>query len=77
MPARVTALTSGQGGINYLFGEVKAVTLAGIVYHDANDNGALDSGETGISGVTVSPVYGTEAVVGKALKSMRAQMGAD
>src|SRR5205807_3883387 len=47
-------LASGQGGINYLFGEVKAVTLAGTVYNDTNGNGVFDSGEPGISGVTVS-----------------------
>jgi hypothetical protein len=48
------ALTSGQGGINYLFGDYKAVTLAGQVYQDTNGNGALDAGETGIAGVTLA-----------------------
>ena len=46
--------TSGQAGINYNFGEVKAVSLAGIVYHDLYANGVLDSGEPGIAGVTVT-----------------------
>ncbi len=46
--------TSGQTGINYNFGNVKPVTIGGTVYEDKNDNGALDSGEPGISGVTVT-----------------------
>jgi 5-hydroxyisourate hydrolase-like protein (transthyretin family) len=48
------ALTSGQSGINYLFGDVKAITLSGTVYVDANGNNAFDSGEPGLSGVTVT-----------------------
>src|SRR5207302_939822 len=37
------ALTSGQAGINYNFGDLKAVALSGLVYQDSNGNGALDS----------------------------------
>jgi hypothetical protein len=48
------ALTSGQSGINYNFGDVKAITLGGLVYQDTNGNGALNSGEPGIAGVTVT-----------------------
>src|SRR5207244_285595 len=48
------ALTSGQSGINYNFGDVKAVSVSGLVYQDTNGNGVLDSGEPGISGVTVT-----------------------
>lgn len=40
-------------GKNYNFGEVLASSLAGFVYIDSNDNGAKDSGERGLSGVTV------------------------
>src|SRR5437660_1352220 len=47
-------MTSGQGGINYNFGDVKGITLSGLVYQDTNGNGALDSGEPGIAGVTRS-----------------------
>ncbi len=46
--------TSGQSGINYNFGDVKAVTLSGTVYLDANASGVLVSGDAGISGVTLT-----------------------
>ncbi len=48
------ALTSGQTGISYLFGDVKAVTFGGTVYQDTNGNGVFDSGEPGIAGVTMT-----------------------
>jgi len=48
------ALTSGQSGINYLFGDVKPVALSGLVYQDTNGNGVLDSGEPGIANVTLT-----------------------
>jgi hypothetical protein len=48
------ALTSGQSGINYLFGEVQAVSISGTVYLDSNGNGVFDLGEAGIGGVTVT-----------------------
>src|SRR5207253_11161876 len=44
----------GQSGINYNFGDVKAITISGLVYQDTNGNGALDSGEPGISGVALT-----------------------
>ncbi len=47
-------ISSNQNGINYNFGEVLPVTLAGTVYEDKNDNGVLDSGEPGIPGVTLT-----------------------
>jgi uncharacterized repeat protein (TIGR01451 family) len=47
------------------FGKLKASSLAGTVYLDANDNGALDAGETGIAGVTVT-LTGTD-VTGTAI----------
>src|SRR5207247_7433507 len=47
-------ITTAQNGVNYNFGEVKAVTIAGLVYHDTNGNGALNAGEPGIAGVTVT-----------------------
>ena len=47
-------LTSGQSGINYNFGDTQPVTIGGTVYQDTNGNGVLDTGEPGISGVTVT-----------------------
>src|SRR5436305_8048623 len=47
-------LTSGQSGVNYNFGDLKAVALSGLVYQDTNGNNALDAGEPGIAGVTVT-----------------------
>ena len=35
------------------FGEIRAASLAGAVYHDANNNGVFNAGETGINGVQV------------------------
>ncbi len=46
-------LTAGQNfATNVNFGYVNP-RIAGTVFNDANDNGALDSGETGLSGITV------------------------
>ncbi len=36
------------------FGKLLGSSLAGTVYYDANDNGSLDSGEQGVSGVTLT-----------------------
>jgi hypothetical protein len=47
-------MTSGQSGINYIFGDVQPVGVSGMVYHDLNDNSAFDAGEPGIGGVTVT-----------------------
>ena len=46
-------LGGGDKAINYDFGELLPASLSGYVYHDANNNGILDPGETGISGATV------------------------
>ena len=46
-------VNSGQAGINYYFG-VQPITIGGEVYTDSNANGQLNTGETGISGVTVT-----------------------
>src|SRR5207253_2208328 len=48
------AMTSGQVGIDYNFGDLKPVTVGGTVYEDSNNNGKLDSGEPGIAGVSVT-----------------------
>lgn len=36
------------------FGELKSTGISGYVYYDANDNGAFDSGEKGLQGVTMT-----------------------
>ncbi len=41
-------------GGDYNFGELRPSKVSGFVYLDANNNGSRDSGETGISGVTVN-----------------------
>ena len=52
-------LQGGDNGINYNFGEktptdpALTASIGGKVYHDRNDDGVIDAGEEGISGVTV------------------------
>ncbi len=41
-------------GSNYNFGELKPASLSGYVYVDANNDGIKESGESGISGVSVT-----------------------
>ncbi len=48
------AVTSGQSGVNYNFGDFKPVSLAGTVYQDSNGNGVFDAGDSGIAGVTLT-----------------------
>ena len=48
------ALTSDQSGINYNFGWVKPVTIAGLAYLDANADGIYDSGDTPFASVTLT-----------------------
>ncbi len=57
----ITGITLGVGqiGVNYDFGE-RSSKLSGSVYLDANDNGQLDAGEPGISGVLLH-LTGTDA----------------
>jgi fimbrial isopeptide formation D2 family protein/uncharacterized repeat protein (TIGR01451 family) len=47
-------LASGSVGTGMLFGELPPARLAGYVYEDLNDNAALDFGEAGIAGVSVT-----------------------
>jgi uncharacterized repeat protein (TIGR01451 family) len=47
-------LNQGTSGTGNNFAELTAGGLSGFVYFDANSNGVKDSGETGISGVTVT-----------------------
>ena len=48
------AVGSNAAGVNYNFGEVIPASVSGYVYLDMNDNGTKDSGEVGISGVTIT-----------------------
>ncbi|MDY0072771.1 MAG: SdrD B-like domain-containing protein [Thauera sp.] len=49
-------LKGGDAAVNYDFGELKSgeASIAGCVYHDANDNGIRDPGEAGIPGVLIT-----------------------
>src|SRR5262249_9011762 len=47
-------LNAGVNGTNNNFGELLPGSLAGFVYSDNNNNGLKQSGEVGISGVTVT-----------------------
>ena len=57
--SHIPLTTAVSTGTNYLFGE-KTGSINGFVYHDANDDGIKDAGETGISGVTLT-LTGTSA----------------
>lgn len=46
----------GDDGINYNFGEIKPVSISGYVYHDLDNDGLKETGEDGISGVTVQVI---------------------
>lgn len=54
------SLSAGQNGVGYNFGELQASSLAGFVYVDSDNDGNKDSGESGISGVTLR-LLGTDA----------------
>ena len=51
------ALVGGEDSIGNDFAEARPVALSGNVYHDADNDGLLDPGETGIGGVTVRVQY--------------------
>ncbi len=48
------SMAESQSGINYNFGNVRPVTIAGIVYEDVNGTGVYGSGDNLMSGVTVT-----------------------
>ncbi|MCM2372640.1 SdrD B-like domain-containing protein [Aporhodopirellula aestuarii] len=50
----VLSTANENGGADYNFGELEEGELSGIVYHDANNNGVFDAGDSGIDGVTVT-----------------------
>jgi uncharacterized repeat protein (TIGR01451 family) len=47
------SLGNGVQGTNYNFAELKPGSLSGQVWQDDNNNGIIDAGEKGISGVTI------------------------
>jgi SdrD B-like domain len=47
-------LTGGSTVTNYNFGEILPSEIKGFVYYDANDNGSMDNGETGVGNVPVT-----------------------
>lgn len=51
------ALLGGEDSIGNDFAEARPATLSGHVYHDADDDGVLDPGETGIGGTLVRVQY--------------------
>lgn len=51
------SLLGGQDSIDNDFAEAKPASLAGNVYHDADDDGVFDPTETGIGGVTIQVQY--------------------
>src|SRR5205823_4665846 len=46
-------LNASDHGANNNFGELLPATISGVVYSDASDDGLRNTGETGISGVTL------------------------
>ncbi|NUQ62986.1 MAG: carboxypeptidase regulatory-like domain-containing protein [Pirellulales bacterium] len=50
-------LLGGEDSVDNDFAEARPASLGGHVYHDANNNGVFDSGETGIGGATVLVYY--------------------
>ena len=55
-------LLGGEDSIHNDFAEAKPGSLSGYVYHDANNNGVMDSGETGIAGVTLHLTSGSTSL---------------
>ena len=51
------SLLGGEDSVSNDFAEAKPATLSGYVYHDADNDGVRDSGETGIGGATVRIQY--------------------
>ncbi|OYU68410.1 MAG: hypothetical protein CFE45_42915, partial [Burkholderiales bacterium PBB5] len=56
LPSRISNIALGlsQTAANNNFGEIPPASLAGTVYADNNNNGSIDTGETGLSGVAVT-----------------------
>ena len=59
-------LNGGEDSIDNDFAETRPADLSGHVYHDRNNNGAMDSGEEGIGGVhlIVEPISSGSSISG-------------
>ncbi|MFZ5828546.1 MAG: SdrD B-like domain-containing protein [Planctomycetota bacterium] len=51
------ALLGGENSVDNDFGEVRPASISGHVYHDADNDGLRDDGETGIEGVRIEVFY--------------------
>lgn len=60
-------LTSGQQGVNYDFCEHAPASLAGNVYHDRGNDGALEPGDDGIGSVQIALRNASGAIVATAM----------
>ena len=49
----INLTTTSAAATGFNFGEIKSGSLAGVVFADTNNNGAQDTGETGIAGVLI------------------------
>ena len=76
LPSAISGITLGIGQMITAnnFGEIPPARLAGRVYADNNDNGVIDTGETGLSGVALV-LTGTDDL--GAAVSANATTGAD
>ena len=54
---------AGQTGVNYNFGELRASSIAGSVFSDANNDGLFNGGDSGLTGVNVT-LTGTDDLGG-------------
>lgn len=56
VPSTINAIALGvnQAATGYNFGEIQPASVSGRVYHDHDDDGRIDAGETGIAGVTIT-----------------------
>ena len=46
----------GDDGVNYNFGEILPVSIAGYVYHDRDNDGVREAGNEGLGGSTIQIV---------------------
>jgi len=66
----VIGLAAGQQATGYLFGELQATAISGVVYVDADRNNALDASDTlRISAVTVRLLEGASCATGVQIAS--------
>ena len=69
-------LGAGTDGTQFNFGELQLTSISGLVYIDANRNGALDASDAGrITGVTLRLVQGADCSTGTTLQTVAS--GAD